>query len=64
MNERDALLKAVCDHPDEDTPRLVFADWLHEHGEPDRAEFIRVQIEHAALPDWREEAGEVRPRRN
>ena len=33
MNERDALLKAVCDNPDDDTPRLVFADWLDEHGE-------------------------------
>src|SRR5947209_4774126 len=49
MNERDALLKAVCDNPDEDTPRLVFADWLQEHGEEDRAEFIRVQCEAARL---------------
>ena len=28
---------------DEDAPRLVFADWLEEHGDSDRAEFIRVQ---------------------
>jgi uncharacterized protein (TIGR02996 family) len=45
MNERDALLKAVCGNPDDDTPRLVFADWLQENGEEERAEFIRVQIE-------------------
>jgi uncharacterized protein (TIGR02996 family) len=45
MTEREALLAAVCEHPDDDTPRLVFADWLDEHGEPDRAEFIRVQVE-------------------
>ncbi len=51
MNERDALLKAVCDNPDDDTPRLVFADWLQEHGEEERAEFIRLQIEIAGLPD-------------
>ncbi|AMV23654.1 Leucine Rich repeats (2 copies) [Gemmata sp. SH-PL17] len=44
MNERDALLRAVCDNPDDDTPRLVFADWLQEHGDEVRAEFIRVQI--------------------
>ena len=44
MNERDALLRAVCENPDDDTPRLVFADWLQEHGEGDRAEFIRLQI--------------------
>ncbi len=49
MNERDALLKAVCEYPDDDTPRLVFADWLQEHGEDDRAEFIRVQIEQTKL---------------
>jgi uncharacterized protein (TIGR02996 family) len=45
MNEREALLAAVCANPDDDTPRLVFADWLEENGEPERAEFIRVQIE-------------------
>lgn len=49
MNEREALLKAVCDNPDEDAPRLVFADWLQEHGEEERAEFIRLQIEIAGL---------------
>jgi uncharacterized protein (TIGR02996 family) len=56
MNERDALLKAVCDNPHEDTPRLVFADWLQEHGEEERAEFIRVQIERSRVreggPEW------------
>ena len=49
MSEREALLRAICDHPDDDTPRLVFADWLQEHGEEDRAEFIRVSIEVAQL---------------
>ena len=44
MTEREALLKAVCENPDDDTPRLVFADWLQEHGEEERAEFIRLQI--------------------
>jgi uncharacterized protein (TIGR02996 family) len=49
MNERAALLKAICENPDDDTPRLVFADWLQEHGEEERAEFIRVQCEVARL---------------
>jgi uncharacterized protein (TIGR02996 family) len=31
--------------PDDDAPRLVYADWLDEHGEADRAEFIRLQCE-------------------
>lgn len=51
MTEREALLRAICDNPDDDTPRLVFADWLDEHGEPERAEFIRVQIELTRAPD-------------
>jgi uncharacterized protein (TIGR02996 family) len=34
VSDRDALLAAICANPDDDTPRLVFADWLDEH-EPD-----------------------------
>lgn len=44
MTEREALLRAVCEDPDDDTPRLVFADWLDENGEPERAELIRLQV--------------------
>jgi uncharacterized protein (TIGR02996 family) len=35
----------VLPKPPDDTPRLVYADWLEENGEPERAEFIRVQVE-------------------
>jgi uncharacterized protein (TIGR02996 family) len=45
MTDRDALLRAICENPEDDAPRLVFADWLDEHGDPRQAEFIRVQIE-------------------
>ncbi|HJZ56469.1 MAG TPA: TIGR02996 domain-containing protein [Gemmataceae bacterium] len=45
MDDESALLAAIAAHPDEDTPRLAYADWLDEHGFPIRAEFIRVQIE-------------------
>jgi uncharacterized protein (TIGR02996 family) len=48
--ELAALLSAVADDPDEDAPRLVLADWLEEHGDPARAEFIRLQCELAQLP--------------
>ncbi|HVK14478.1 MAG TPA: TIGR02996 domain-containing protein [Gemmataceae bacterium] len=50
MSERDALFQAVLDAPGDDAPRLVFADWLDENGEPERAELIRVQIEAARTP--------------
>jgi uncharacterized protein (TIGR02996 family) len=45
MTEEEALLHAICTHPDDDTPRLVYADWLQEHGNEERAEFIRVQCQ-------------------
>jgi uncharacterized protein (TIGR02996 family) len=48
--DRDAFLAAIIAEPDEDTPRLALADWLDEHGDPARAEFIRVQVELARLP--------------
>jgi len=43
--EEAALLRAVLGRPDDDVPRLVLADWLDEHGQPERAEFVRVQCE-------------------
>src|SRR5436309_5016958 len=44
MNQQ-ALFQAILDSPDEDAPRLVLADWLEEHGEADRAELIRLELE-------------------
>lgn len=46
----DLLLAGVLANPADDVPRLVMADWLDEHDEPKRAEFIRVQCELARLP--------------
>lgn len=43
LGDRDALLRAVLESPYDDAPRLILADWLDEHEEPDRAEFIRFQ---------------------
>ncbi len=51
MSDESALLAAIYANPDEDTPRLVYADWLDEHDQPERAEFIRVQIELAKQED-------------
>lgn len=46
-----ALLRAVIDAPADDLPRLIYADWLDENGDPSRAEFIRVQVELAGADD-------------
>ena len=43
MTDQEALLRAVVDDPENDTPRLVYADWLDENGQPERAELIRGQ---------------------
>ena len=37
------LLRGILANPDEDVYRLVYADWLEEHGQAERGEFIRVQ---------------------
>jgi uncharacterized protein (TIGR02996 family) len=56
MNDEAALLDVIRARPEEDTPRLIYADWLDEHDQPERAEFIRAQIERAGLdkknPRW------------
>jgi uncharacterized protein (TIGR02996 family) len=38
--------------PADDAPRLIYADWLDEQGDADRAEFIRIQIRLENLPKW------------
>src|SRR5438105_511154 len=52
MNQEQAFIEAIAAEPEQDAHRLVFADWLDDQDEPDRAEFIRVQCELARLgPD-------------
>src|SRR5687768_2731314 len=51
LSDRDALLAAIRANPEEDPPRLVFADWLDENGDPGRAEFVRLQCELSRLTD-------------
>jgi uncharacterized protein (TIGR02996 family) len=45
MTDGEALLRGVLADPFCNVPRLVYADWLEENGEPERAEFIRAHIE-------------------
>jgi uncharacterized protein (TIGR02996 family) len=54
MRDDEALVRAIAEHPDEDTPRLALADWLDERGGESnvaRAEFIRIQVELTRHPD-------------
>lgn len=49
-----SLYKAVLAAPDDDLPRLVYADRLDELGNHPRAEFIRLQIHVANTKPWEE----------
>jgi uncharacterized protein (TIGR02996 family) len=44
MSELHDLLAGIRATPEDDAPRLILADWLDEHDEPERAEFIRLQV--------------------
>jgi uncharacterized protein (TIGR02996 family) len=48
-SDEAALLAAIAAHPEEDTPRLAYADLLDETGRHERAEFIRAQVGAARL---------------
>jgi uncharacterized protein (TIGR02996 family) len=60
MTDQEALLRAIEASPDEDMPRLAYADWLDENATSDadriRAEYIRIHCELARAecydPQW------------
>jgi uncharacterized protein (TIGR02996 family) len=54
MNHEQAFLQAIREAPDDDAPRLIYADWLEEQGGASRAaraDFIRIQCRLDELPD-------------
>src|SRR5690242_1892736 len=51
MPTEEAFIQAIVADPEDDAPRLIYADWLDEQGESERAEFIRVQIALARMDE-------------
>jgi uncharacterized protein (TIGR02996 family) len=54
VTPEDAFVADVLEHPNDDAPRLILADWLEDRGgtgDADRAEFIRVQCRRASLQE-------------
>jgi uncharacterized protein (TIGR02996 family) len=47
MDHAEAFYQDILEHPDDRAPRLIYADWLEERGDP-RGEFIRL---HCAATD-------------
>ncbi len=62
MDTQHAFVQAILDQPDDDAVRLVYADWLDENGQSERAEFIRVQIELGHMCDDDPRWGELKTR--
>lgn len=57
MDTHDALLAAVLAKPEDDLTRLVYADWCDENGQPERGEFVRVQVEYHRLLTAKDKVG-------
>ncbi|HWG46150.1 MAG TPA: TIGR02996 domain-containing protein [Gemmataceae bacterium] len=43
MTHDEVFIHSIREAFHDDVPRLIYADWLEEHGQADRAEFIRIQ---------------------
>src|SRR5262245_30418655 len=50
-DEQRGLFDAIAEQPDADHDRHVYADWLEDHGDAARAEFVRLQLALARLPE-------------
>ncbi len=57
MPDAESFVAAIASAPADDLPRLVYADWLDENGDPARAAFIR---DHVALAKLRPGTDEYR----
>ena len=44
VNDEEAFLNAIRQAPGDDAPRLVYADWFDERGEPSVAAFVRDMV--------------------
>ena len=60
----DEFLSAIEAEPADRARRLVFADWLDDHAQPERAGLIRVEEEMRLLPVFGDRFWELKPRRN
>jgi uncharacterized protein (TIGR02996 family) len=45
--DRARFLAEVIANPDDDAPRLIFADWIEDNGDPERATCSRAPIDWA-----------------
>lgn len=60
-DEQQAIIREIVARPDDDLPRLIYADWLDERGDP-QGEFIRIQCALARGEQSPDETRELRER--
>ena len=58
MDEEQALVAAIRADPNDNTLRLAFADWLDEHDQPAKAEFLRLECRLVSRSDSRRPRGD------
>lgn len=63
MPHETDFFRSIAAEAEADEPRLVYADWLEESGQPEKAEFVRVQCELARVQQIdREQAKQLHQR--
>lgn len=50
VSDGEGILAAILEEPGDDGLRLIYADWLEETGQAERAEFVREQMRIAGMP--------------
>jgi uncharacterized protein (TIGR02996 family) len=53
--DEQAFLDVLEAHPEDDTTRLVYADWLDDHGQPEHAALLRAEVALAAMAEGQRE---------
>jgi uncharacterized protein (TIGR02996 family) len=48
MLDHEPFIETILDHPGDDGPKLVYADWLEERGDP-RADWLRLSIRNLSI---------------
>lgn len=61
MIANEPFLQAIAANPDDDAPRLIYADWLEEQGDA-RGEFIRLQCQLETLAPYEPRATKLAQR--
>ena len=51
MTPDETFLQDILAHPHDDSLRLIYADWLDDHGKPQWTQFIRLRHELAGVVD-------------